>query len=612
MNPTTITFASALLLSPWLGAQAVYVDNTQNAGLTGVHAAAPGHPSVMMVGGGTIGDFNKDGWPDVFVPSGGLVPDFLYINDGDGTFTESGAAWGLTDLHFGVGSAVGDFDNDGWQDLYLCSFGPVGAASKGHNKLYRNNGDGSFTDVALAAGVNDPSSSNNCYGAAFGDYDEDGDLDLFVSAYAFGNQGNTLYRNEGDGTFTDVTTAVGIVDILTTRGFVPNFVDLNQDGFVDILLIADTGTSKYFQNNGDATFTKANHAIPELRTPNGMGLATGDFDNDLDLDFYVSDIYYPASGIGGNRLFVNDGSGTNWVERAPTAGVKAAGWAWGVIATDMDNDGWQDLASTNGWFGSWDGYPSRLFHNQGDGSFQEVAGICGLSHYGQGRSLLRLDADRDGDEDLIVTESNGPISYFQNETQNGNHWLRLSFDTSAAPGLAPHGIGTEVYLRRGARELYRQLDSCQSYLGQNELSLHVGLGSLDQLDEVEVRWADGRVSIYPYVSVDQHLVLRASEPVLSVSTIQSQAAATVRLSGLVPQNLAVVALSGVGPGPTVTPYGLLAASEPYHLVLLRGDNQGMASRSVYVPGWMSGRTFYLHGFDLSSNSFSNPLSVQVP
>jgi enediyne biosynthesis protein E4 len=601
-----------LLLSPWLGAQAIYVDNSQNTGLTGVHAAAPGHPSVMMVGGGTIGDFNSDGWPDVYMPSGGLVPDYLYINDGDGTFTESGAAWGLTDLHFGVGSAVGDFDNDGWQDLYVCSFGPAGAAGKGHNKLYRNNGHGGFTDVALAAGVNDPSEGNNCYGAAFGDYDEDGDLDLFVTAYSFGNRGNTLYRNEGDGTFSDVTTAVGILDIRTTHGFVPNFVDLNQDGYVDILLIADTGTSKYFQNNGDATFTEANTAIPDLRLPNAMGQATGDFDNDLDLDFYVSDIYYPSSGIGGNRLFVNDGTGTNWVERAPTAGVKAAGWAWGVVATDMDNDGWQDLASTNGWFGSWEGYPSRLFHNQGNGSFQEVAGICGLSHYGQGRSMLRLDADRDGDEDLIVTESNGPISFFQNETNNGNHWLRLSFDTSAVAGLAPHGIGTEVYLRSGTRQVYRQLDSCQSYLGQSELSLHVGLGSLDRIDEVEVHWADGRVSIFPQVAVDQHLVIRASKPVLSAAPIQTMADATFTLSGLIPNSLGVTVLSGAGPGPTVTPYGLLAASEPFNLMRIRANSQGVATRSNYVPSRLSGRTFYLHGFDTVSNSFSNPLVVQVP
>lgn len=613
MSKPLLFVGCALVLSPQLSAQAIYVNNSQNVDLNGVHDPASGHPSVMMVGGGTVGDFNADGWPDLFVPSGGRSPDFLYINDGDGTFTESASSWGLTDLHMGVGSAVGDFDGDGWQDLYVCSFGPAGSPQTGHNKLYRNNGNGSFTDVAVAAGVNAPSVGNNCYGAAFGDYDRDGDLDLFVTAYSFGQEGNKLYRNNSDGTFTDVTSAVGILDITTTRGFVPSFTDLNQDGHTDIILIADTGTSKLFFNDGDNTFTKANQYAPDLRLPNGMGLATGDFENDGDLDFYVSDIFYPASGIGGNRLYLNDGSGTMWVENAPTAGVKAAGWGWGVVATDMDNDGWLDLASTNGWFGSWENYPTRLFHNTQAASFNEVASVCGLSHYGQGRSFLRLDADRDGDEDLIITESNGPISYFQNETNNGNHWLRLSFDTSAVPGLAPHGIGTEVIVRRGSKQIYRQLDSSQSYLGQSELALHIGLGPhASVLGEVEIRWADGHTTILPNVESNQHLVVRASRPVLASSQVQPQAPATVSLSGLVPMSEAAIAVSDVGGGPLYTPFGELFVSAPYQVLTMEADANGEASRSFYVPGWVSGSTFWLHAFDPLSSTFSNPLSVTVP
>lgn len=613
MNGSLLSMACALLLAPTLGAQAVYVDNTQNVGLTGVHLAAPGHPSVMMIGGGTVGDFNNDGWPDFYMPSGGTRPDYLFINDGDGTFTESSAAWGLTDLQLGIGSAVGDFNNDGWQDLYVCSFGPAGAAQAGYNRLYRNNGDGSFTDVAVAAGVNAPSASNNCYGAAFGDYDRDGDLDLFVTAYSFGTEGNKLYENNGDGTFSDVTTSVGILDVLTTRGFVPSFTDINQDGHTDIILIADTGTSKLFLNDGDNTFTKSNQYAPDLRLPNGMGLATGDFDNDLDLDFYVSDIYYPASGIGGNRLFVNDGSGTNWVESASNAGVKAAGWAWGVVATDMDNDGWLDLASTNGWFGSWDNYPTRLFHNTQASGFAEVASVCGLTHYGQGRSLLRLDADRDGDEDLIITESNGPVSFFQNETANGNHWLRLSFDTSAAPELAPHGIGTEVIVRRGSKQLYRQLDSNQSYLGQSELTLHFGLGpNADWLGEVEIRWTDGRVTMLRDVAADQHLVVQASRPLLTTSTVQAQAPVTVTMENLVPYSNALLAISTKGPGPISTPHGELMVSAPFQIFPFRADGDGRAGHSVFVPGWTSGTTFWMHGYDPVSRSFSNPLAVTIP
>ncbi|MCH2100455.1 MAG: CRTAC1 family protein [Planctomycetes bacterium] len=601
------------MFSPQLGAQAIYVDHTQNANLIGTHEPAAGHPSVMMVGGGTVGDFNSDGWPDVFVPSGGTRPDFFFINDGDGTFTESAAAWGLIDLHMGVGSAVGDFNGDGWQDLYVCSFGPAGSRQAGHNKLYRNNGDGSFTDVAIIAGVNAPSVANNCYGAAFGDYDRDGDLDLFVAAYSFGQEGNKLYRNNGDETFTDVTAAAGILDVDTTRGFVPNFVDLNQDGHTDIILIADTGTSKVYFNNGKNAFTNATQCAPDLSLPNAMGLATGDFDNDMDLDFYVSDIYYPVSGIGGNRLFINDGSGKIWNEVASSVGVKDAGWGWGVVATDMDNDGWLDLASTNGWFSSWDNYPTRIFHNSQGKSFVEVAANCGLNHLGQGRSLLRLDADRDGDEDLIITESNGPISYFKNETDNGNYWLRISFDTQGVDDLAPHGLGTEVIVRRGSKQIYRQLDSSQSYLGQSELALHIGLGQYaDVLNEVEVRWADGQITIMPNVASNQHLVVRAARPLLTASQVQAQAQAMVTLSGFTPFSKAVVAVSDVGGGPVSTPCGDLFVSAPFQVMTMKADAQGQSARSFYVPGWVSGSTFWLHAFDSSASTFSNPLSVTVP
>lgn len=605
--------AAALLLAPALAAQAVYVDNTQNAGLTGEHIAGPGHPSVMMIGGGTIGDFNNDSYPDLYVPSGGTRPDFLYINDGDGTWTESSAAWGLTDLHFGVGSAVGDFDNDGWQDLYVCSFGPASGATLGHNKLYRNNGDGTFTDVALSAGVNAPSTMNDAYGAAFGDFDRDGDLDLFVAAYSFGTAGNTLYENNGDGTFSDVTAARGITDINTTRGLVSNFVDLDRDGHTDILLIADTGTSKFFHNQGDNTFVKRNTYMPSLRYPNGMGLAVADFDNDHDLDFYVSDIYYPASGIGGNRLFVSDGTGKHWEDRGAVAGVGAAGWAWGAVATDMDDDGWQDIIVTNGWTASWDNYPTRVFHNSADGTFAEVAAGCGIVNFGQGRSLLRLDADQDGDEDLILTESNGPLSYYQNETNNGNHWLRISLNTDAVDHLAPGGHGTEVVISSpsGQRSLLRHLDSNQSYLGQNEMVIHAGLGP--NADEVDVRvyWADGTESFYPKVAVDQHLEIHASQPVLTTTPALPNQKATLQIAGLVPDGTVLLAVSPYGGGPVSTVWGDLMVTPPYKTFPLPVDAQGVAEMDVYVKGWRSGDTYWLHAFDQASNSFSNPLSVTV-
>jgi enediyne biosynthesis protein E4 len=595
-----------VLLAP-LSGQATFVENSQNAGLAMTHQPVAGHPMVMMLGGGTVGDFNNDGWPDVFVPSGGTTEDKLFINNRDGTFSDQAVAWGLTDLHMGVGSAVGDFDNDGWQDLYVTSFGLVGNAELGHNRLYRNNGNQTFTEVAVAAGVNAPSTQNDCFGAAFGDYDKDGDLDLFVAAYSLGTAGNTLYRNNGDSTFTAVNNQVGIGALTTTRGFVPSFTDFDMDGHVDILLIGDSGTSKYLRNNGDNTFTQANNLIPDLNLPNGMGLTTGDFNQDLQLDLYVSDIYQPATGIGGNRMYLDQGS--EWALGGFT--TKDCGWGWGPAATDIDNDGLVDIIATNGWFGAWENYPTRIFYNQGQAIFGEVAAACGLNHLGQGRCTLRLDADRDGDEDIIITSSGGPLAYYENQTVNQNHWLRLSFDTRNRPALAPNGLGTEVYLRDQGDVRYLQLDSSQSFLGQHELSLHIGLGSHASVNELLVKWADGSQSIFRDVAADQRLIVQASAPHLAISGATGNQYATVDLTGGVPHSILYLAVSMAGPGPTPTPFGEIAVSRPYTLNGYATDGDGKASFGQYLPGWMSGTTVWAQAADPLSHAKSNPLAFTV-
>jgi enediyne biosynthesis protein E4 len=594
------------LLAP-LSAQATFVDQTQSVGLSMTHQPVPGHPMVMMLGGGTVGDFNNDGWPDVFVPSGGTTEDKLFINDGNGTFTDRAVAWGLTDLHMGVGSAVGDFDNDGWQDLYVTSFGVVGNGGTGQNRLYRNNGDSTFTDVAVAAGVNAPSGENDCFGAAFGDYDKDGDLDLFVAAYSLGTAGNTLYRNNGDSTFTAVNNLVGIGDLMTTRGFVPSFTDFDMDGQVDILLIGDSGTSKYLRNNGDNTFALANNLIPELNLPNGMGLTTADFNQDLQLDLYVSDIYQPTNGIGGNRMYLDQG--TDWALGGFT--TKDCGWGWGPAATDIDNDGLVDIVATNGWFGAWENYPSRVFYNQGSGVFAEVAAACGLNHFGQGRSTLRLDADRDGDDDIIITESSGPLTYFENQTVNQNHWLRLSFDTQHQPALAPNGFGTQVYVKHQGETRYQQLDSSQSFLGQHELTLHFGLGMNAMVEEIKVVWADGSESMFVDVAADQHLVIQASAPHLSVSGAAGNQTATLDLTGGMPNSFLHLAVSLIGPGPTATPFGEISVSRPFTLYRLYTDSTGNVRSKQYLPGWMSGMSVWAQAADPISHVKSNPLAITV-
>jgi enediyne biosynthesis protein E4 len=600
----TLTLLS--LLAP-LSAQIAFVDDTINAGLSMDHDPGSGHLAVMMSGGGSVGDFDNDGWPDLFVPSGGEVPDKLFLNDGDGTFTDMAAAWGLTDLNFGVGSAVGDFNNDGWQDIYLCSFGP-GYAELGHNRLYQNNGNGSFSDVAVAAGVNQPSPNNDCYASCFGDYDLDGDLDLFVASYVFGTAGNTLYQNNGDGTFTDVTLPAGLGAMTTVRGLAPSFTDMTQDGHPDLLVMGDSGTSCFFVNNGDGTFYDGQTLMPDIRFPNGMGLATGDFNADTNIDFFASDIYWVTSGVGGNRVFYNvDRQGWLSVQEQ----TNECGWSWGVIAIDLENDGDLDLGATNGWFAGWDNYPTRIFENDGSGDFQEIAGICGLTHFEQGRSMLRLDADRDGDEDIVITASNGPLTYFRNISQSSNHWLRLTLDSSVKDGLAPNGFGTEIYANNGLKTIYRQLDSNQSYLGQSELVVHLGMGANMVVKNLDIRWADGSRSILQQVPGDQHLTVSAYTPTLRASNLVAGTAAVIEVEGATPNAAPLLCVSVSGPGPTMTPWGRVDVGSPFATYAILTDANGGAQVGYNIPPQHSGLMVWAQLGDIAGGTFSNPLTVTI-
>ncbi len=600
----TLTLLS--LLAP-LSAQVVFVDDTINSGLSMTHDPGPGHLAVMMSGGASVGDFNNDGWPDVFVPSGGEVPDFLFINDGDGTFTDQAAAWGLTDLNFGVGSAIGDFDNDGWVDIYLCSFGP-GYNETGHNRLYRNTGSGSFVDVAVSAGVNQPSPNNDCYASCFGDYDLDGDLDLFVAAYVFGTPGNTLYQNNGDGTFTDVTIAAGMGTMTTVRGLAPSFTDMTQDGHPDLILMGDSGTSCFFVNNGDGTFYDGQSLMPDIRYPNGMGLATGDFNHDTDIDFFASDIYWITSGIGGNRIFYNVDR-QHWISDQQQ--TNECGWSWGVIAIDLENDGDLDLGATNGWFGAWDNYPTRMFENDGLGNFTEIANTCGMVHFGQGRAMLRLDADRDGDEDVVIAASNGPLTFFRNETVSGNHWLRLTLDSSTKQGLAPNGFGTEIYADNGLNTLYRQLDSNQSYMGQNEQVVHIGLGQNTEIKNLDIRWSDGSRTVLQQVPADQHLTVSAFTPTISASNVVGGGTAVIDITGATPNAMPMLCVSVAGPGPSTTPWGRVEVGTPFSTYAIPTDANGAAQVNYSIPPQYSGITVWAQLGDRDGGTFSNPLKVVV-
>jgi hypothetical protein len=511
-----------LLPSPlFAGAAVTYTDVTSAAGVSASINPSDDAPGVPMWGGICVGDFNNDGWPDIFVAGGGDVTDLLFINDQDGTFTESASSWGLTDSYRGNGCAVGDYDNDGDLDLFVNSDGDVtvdgGGPTDGQQRLYRNNGS-SFTNVASSAGVTYTVTSNIDFfpfGASFGDYDLDGDLDLFVNTWvpqddgggnAGQTDGNRLFRNNGDGTFTDVTSAAGVADV-DIHGFGSRFVDMNLDRYPELLITADFHSSRYGLNNKNGTFTLSgcevaggNPEVPECddatsdATPighdrNGMGNAVLDWNGDGDFDWYITSIWKdptdpdPPRVNNGNMMYSNlfvDLGINSFVQEdgRPEGseydlGATDGGWGWGTVAIDFDLDGDVDIVETNGWSADttdeWDDDPSYFFRNNriglGTFDFTEIHASVGLTSPNEGRALNALDYDRDGDLDLILSTrsdcdtvgcaASAPIFLYRNDlilAGSGPNrgvdpfWLQVVLNTNGNPALGPNGYGATVQI----------------------------------------------------------------------------------------------------------------------------------------------------------------------
>jgi hypothetical protein len=502
---------------------ASFSDGTAEAGLVATHATA-GFVQMQYSSGGAIGDFDNDGWQDVFFLSGGSgsKPDRLFLNNGDGTFTDRAAEWGLTAIHKGKSACVGDFDNDGWLDLYVTSAGPVGQnAAPGHHKLYRNvNGTG-FVNVAATAGVAfaDPT-AESAWTATFGDYDLDGDLDLFVGGFA-GSPSNTehrLFRNDGDGTFTDVTASIGLfAGVGPVAALSARFVDIDDDLYPELLIGGDfkaTGSyvgSRYFKNDRDGTFTDMTNGSGTGHEENGMGQTILDVDNDQRLDWYVTSIYWPQVNWTGNKLYRNLGAHA-FVETSAIANVFDGGYGWGTVGVDVDHDGFEDLAETSGDASPGSPFyaiPARLWINDGDGTFTERATETGFVHSLKGRSLLRVDVDNDGDQDILVFRYAGALTLLRNDLVHDatTAWVRVFLDTAGRAGLAPNGFGAKVYVTAGGVTRMRAIDGGVSFLGTSELSAHVGLGAATTIDEILVRWPDGTTSTRTNVAINQTLTM---------------------------------------------------------------------------------------------------------
>ena len=488
--------------------QLFFAERAGEAGCVHLHqTVSQASDMEFMAAGGAVGDFDRDGWQDLFVLGGSAGYDRLFMNNGDGTFTDVSLSAGVHRRHRGTGVAVGDYDNDGWPDIYVTSIGTAAVVGPGHNVLYRNNGDGTFTDVTQQAGVRfNNFQIGDAFGASFGDYNGDGWLDLAVAGWYGGNR---LYRNNGNGTFTDVTAFTLPLDMIQVRGFAPRFVDMNADGRPDLLWVADFFTSRYLVNNGNGTFSNFTGPSGTGLDSNGMGNAYGDFDNDGRLDWYVtSRINHAMTSGSGNMLYRQTAADHVYEEVSVASGVNYGLWGWAADAVDLDHDGWLDIVTTNGFDGNFANDPTMLFMNNGDGTFAEQAALRGITDAGQGRGLLTADFNNNGARDVVVFNNRQPMLFYRNllpdAAQTG---ITLFFDTRFAPGIAPDGFGTHVTLSTPGLTQQRQIDGGTNYLAQSELSAHFGLGDAAHAD-VTVRYADGFTETFPGVPPGRYTIER--------------------------------------------------------------------------------------------------------
>ena len=469
-------------------------------------------------GGVAAGDFDRDGWPDLYVVRGNLGPNLLFRNrGGDGAFVfeEVGESAGLAISGSGVGPTFGDLDGDGWLDLV------IGGIDGDSPRLFRNLRDGTFEEITASAGI---FSSRDTFSVALGDYDLDGDLDLFLSHWA-PPPGDPigaphLWRNNGGDplTFSPADFSAGIATAFMERdwSFTPTFTDFDDDGGPDLLVAGDFGTSLVFRNLGpDAggTVTFENLTGPVISDENGMGAAVGDFDNDGDLDWFVSSIWDPDGipegnwGVTGNRLYRNLGD-FELEDATDEAGVRFGFWGWGSCFADFDNDGWLDLFHTNGFqvpaAVDFLEDPARMFISDGGGTFVERSAELGVDHPGQGRGVVCFDYDRDGDVDLFVANNSGPPLLYRNDGGNELGYFQLRLRGTGANSEA---IGARVSIQAGSSKQLREMRAGSNFVSQNPVEAHFGLGQAERIDELRIVWPDGEVQMLTDLEADQRLVI---------------------------------------------------------------------------------------------------------
>ena len=536
----------------------VFQNIAKQAGLTSwrhVMGAYPPQFILDTVGSGVaLLDYDNDGWLDIYLVNGSTYEAMrgksapphaaLFHNNHDGTFTNMAEQAGVTNDRWGFGVAIGDYDNDGWPDIYVTNFGK--------NRLYHNNHDGTFTDVAEKAGV---TLGNWSTGATFGDYDGDGLLDLFVPGYvhydldhppvpgspavAFstcefrglkvmcgprGLQGEPdhLFHNNGDGTFTDVSQRAGVSDTNRYYGLTAVFADLNNDGKVDLVVANDSTPNYLYLNKGGGHFEDASYASGYALNENGretasMGIAVGDYLNNGRLDLYntvFSDDYNP--------LYKNEGD-ANFSDVSYAAGIAEAtipflGWGDGFL--DYDNDGWKDLMAINGhvypgvdqsdWGTTFAERP-LLFHNLRNGKFGVVPAVrtTGLAALLIGRGAAFGDLFNDGKIDVVINQLGDTPALFRNVNEDKNHWVGLRL--IGGPKSPRDAVGAAVYLTAAGVRQRGDVISGGSFASSNDFRIHFGLGQATTIDAVEIHWPSGAVEPLKLPAVDRYYMVREGQ-----------------------------------------------------------------------------------------------------
>jgi hypothetical protein len=526
-----------------------FEDIAQQAGLTALNVyGGDTHKEFILEttgNGAIIFDYDNDGWPDIFLPNGSTIEGFpkdkaptghLYHNNRDGTFTDVTAHAGLARSGWAQGGCVGDYDNDGYLDLFVTYWG--------QNVLYRNNGDGTFSDVTAKAGLN-TSEDQWSTGCSFVDYDRDGKADLFVVRYVdfsydsvprpgqgrwcqwkginvmCGPRGlkpgaNALYHNNGDGTFTDVSQKSGIRNTTSCYGFTSLTADFDHDGWPDIYVACDSTPSLLYHNNHDATFTeigkKAGVAYNEDGSEQaGMGLSADDFTHSGYQDLIKTNFSDDTPTLYRNR---GDNNFDDVTYRAGLGKIKT--WlGWGVQFYDFDNSGWPGILIANGHvypevegkaLGTSYREPKVAYDNLHDGTFANITVEAGsvLAEAHSGRGLALGDLFNDGHQEALVNNMNERPSLYYNTAPVGN-WISLKLTGVKSNRAA---LGAVVTLEQGGDKHEKEVRSGDGYISQSDLRLHFGLGRSSTAEKIVIRWPSGLVETLSDLPANHYYVVQ--------------------------------------------------------------------------------------------------------